>query len=285
MIALTGGTGYLGRNFLKTIQNKHNNIVVFVRENSDLSFLDKYNRENITVYNYKHDIQKVLKGKVALFHFATDYGYNSSDLETIEANLILPLKIISYLDKGSLFLNTDTVLPKRINSYTLSKKHFLEWLDTYADDFKIINLEIEHFYGPGDDKSKFVLNIIEKLLLNEKEILLTKGEQYRDFVYIDDVIDAIISILDNLNNFSFNEIEKFQLATGAPCSIHDFVKLTADISGNKTTRLKFGAIPYRKNEVMKIEIDISRLQELGWKAKHTLRDGILATIEDMINEN
>lgn len=280
-VVLTGGTGYLGRHVLNKIQSLHEDIVVFVRDESNIDSID-LNKNNIRVFNYNQDIRKVLSERVAVLHFATDYGYNSTDLETIDVNLMLPLRIISYLEKGSLFLNTDTVLPKRINSYTLSKKHLREWLDNYTKKLNIINLEIEHFYGAGDDKTKFVVNIIDKLLNKEKEIPLTKGEQYRDFIYIDDVISAIVIILENVNKYAFNEVENFQLATGRSCSIYDFVKLAADLCENKSTSLIFGAVPYRKNEVMNIDIDLSRLDKLGWKAKYNLADGILTTIKDLM---
>jgi nucleoside-diphosphate-sugar epimerase len=44
------------------------------------------------------------------------------------------------------------------------------------------------------------LYIIESILNNAKKINLTEGEQERDFIYIDDVVDAFITIIKNIEN-------------------------------------------------------------------------------------
>ena len=54
-------------------------------------------------------------------------------------------------------------------------------------------------YGPNDDENKFVLFLIKKILQNES-IQLTKCEQKRDFIYIDDLVEAYFLAVENFDN-------------------------------------------------------------------------------------
>ena len=131
----------------------------------------------------------------AVVHTATCYGRNrETPLEVFEANLKFPLDL---LEKAALFstdtfFNTDTILYKYLNGYSLSKHQFVEWGKQYADEHKIkfCNIKLEHMYGPGDDDSKFTTYVINSCLNNVPEVKLTLGEQERDFIYIDDVVSA-----------------------------------------------------------------------------------------------
>jgi nucleoside-diphosphate-sugar epimerase len=175
------------------------------------------------------------------------------------------------------FINTDTILDKRINDYTLTKKQFKEWLYTYSADLICINVALEHFYGPFDDKSKFVSNIISQLLNEVVELEFTPGEQKRDFIYISDAVSAFETIVKRLKNLS-NGIYEYQVGTGVSISIKDIVVKIKSLCGNNVTNLKFGALPYRLNEIMNIQPDISSLVELGWKPTYDIERGLAATI-------
>ena len=61
--------------------------------------------------------------------------------------------------------------------------------------------------------------------------------------------------------------------------IKSLVELIKELSECKVTNLNFGAILYRSNEVMASSVDVSKLLELGWKPQHTLKSGLLKTIE------
>jgi nucleoside-diphosphate-sugar epimerase len=110
----------------------------------------------------------------------------------------------------------------------LSKKHFLDWLKSYSDGIGCFNVALEHFYGPGDDPTKFVTYLVHSLLRGESALDLTEGLQKRDFIYIDDVIDAFISII----NYSFSVgsgFYEYEVGSGAPIEIREFVSLLKKI--------------------------------------------------------
>ena len=140
-------------------------------------------------------------------------------------------------------------------------------------------------YGPKDDKTKFVTWLISELLDNKDEISFTKGEQKRDFIYIDDIVSAYISVLKKRKEL--NKFVEFDVGTGEQITIKDFVtktkEIVASLSGKEImTKLNFGAIPYREGELMEIKEDISPLLALGWTPKTTLDEGLEKTIKYMV---
>jgi len=215
-----------------------------------------------------------------ILHCATNYGRRDNNpIEIIEANLMLPLRLLLLAAEHGVgcFVNTDTLLDKRVNSYSLSKKHFLDWLKVYKDRMRCINVALEHFYGFGDDNSKFVTQVVQEIVSGAREVRLTKGEQKRDFIYIDDVIDAFVCILHSLDATDRGFTE-FQIGSGKAVAIRDLCETIKRLAGNTRTQLNFGAIPYRENEIMESVVDLSRLTELGWSPKMSLKEGLARII-------
>jgi CDP-paratose synthetase len=282
-ILLTGGTGFLGSSLLRRFLDNNYKIILLKRTTSDVWRISEL-LENLTVYDV--DITKpediFQKEKIDIIvHCATDYGRKVIDqIALLEANLILPLKLLQLGNKNSVscFVNTDTILDKRISYYSLSKSQFKDWLKVYSPEMTCINVALEHFYGPNDDKSKFVTDIIHKILNNVERIDLTKGEQKRDFIFIDDVVDSFMRIcaqVKSLGKGYFN----YEIGSTNAIEIREFVNLVKKQAGNDFTFLNFGALPYRDNELMESHVNISEMQKLGWRPCVTLEDGLRITIE------
>lgn len=283
IILLTGGTGYLGSKILKHLVDKGYKIILLKRSFSNPIRIKEYIKK-ITCYDIDLIPLETIFSENSIdtvVHCATNYGRKESDpLQVIEANLLLPLKLLELGKKYHVkcFVNTDTILDKRINYYSLSKKQFKDWLFVYKQDLTCINVALEHFYGSGDDATKFVTYIVHNLLKNVDKIDLTKGEQKRDFIYVDDVVSAFLKIINSSDNFS-QDFYEFEVGTNNPLSIKEFVELAKQLSGNKHTSLNFGAIPYRENEVMNYHVNISEISKLGWKCNYTVEEGLKKMIE------
>lgn len=284
-IFMTGGTGYLGSHLLRGLVKRGVRVYCLKRASSRLDRVADIASEvtwvdlETTDFNdffASHRIKYVL-------HCATNYGRKQVDPSgTIEANLILPLRLLhaAAVNDVAVFINTDTILDKGVSNYSLSKKQFVDWLESYSDRIVGVNVALEHFYGPGDDPSKFATHIIQSLLSKVESIKLTEGRQKRDFIYIDDVIRAFMTLLDNAGTLeNRNRCHRFEVGAAQPVEIRKFVALAKELSGNQITRLDFGAIPYRKNEVMVSSVDISGLSTLGWMPEVALEDGLKRTIE------
>jgi nucleoside-diphosphate-sugar epimerase len=283
-ILLTGGTGYLGSNILKQLVSNGHDIILLKRSFSNTYRINEY-MDKIIYYNIDQvPLETVFKENRinGILHCATNYGRRDSDpLNIIEANLLLPLRLIELGKKYHIdyFINTDTILDKRINYYSLSKKHFKDWLYAYRQNLVCINIALEHFYGPGDDDTKFVTYILHNLLKNVDKIDLTKGEQKRDFIFIDDTVDAFIKIIDYSENF-LNGFYEFEVGSNKAITIREFVELAKFLTNNNHTILNFGAIPYRENEVMTCDTNTREIFKIGWTCNTSLEDGLKRTIEN-----
>lgn len=283
-ILLTGASGFLGSHLLKKLIELDFSVLCLKRKSSDLIRLKGVEGQvswlNIEDIDIDHMFSKTQVD--CIIHCATDYGRKQVDpLNTIETNLILPLKLLHASSKHNLsaFINTDTILDKRINHYSLSKNQFVDWLKTYSDKTTIVNVALEHFYGPQDDKSKFSSFIINELMDNQdKSLDLTEGLQNRDFIYIDDVVDAFVSVLGNVEKFS-NSFYHFEVGTNKPTTIREFVELVKKLCKNDKTTLNFGALPYRKDEIMQSHADTAGLRSLGWEPIIGLSKGLELTIQ------
>jgi nucleoside-diphosphate-sugar epimerase len=76
-----------------------------------------------------------------------------------------------------------------------------------------------------------------------------------------------------------NGLHSFDVGSGEKIQLKDFVRKVHQASGNTTTELNFGALPYRPNEIMDTPIDVSVLKKLGWVPKVNLEEGLRRTIE------
>lgn len=281
-ILMTGGTGFLGRHLLKRFVNKGDKVYVLVRSSSRINSILEFAYQIKLIFIESNDLEKVFAEKRidAIVHCATDYGRSSKNTwQILEPNLILPVKLLELANRHnvSVFFNTDTVLDKRISDYAMSKSHFSDWLQSFSENLVAINFRLEHFYGPGDDITKFVSMAIRTMLSKQKRFPLTQGMQKRDFIYIDDVCDAAVLILDKAKDFS-NGYYEYEVGSGELVSIKNLVKLIKEFTKSKI-ELGFGDIEYRDNEHMSVSLKNSHLRALGWAPKVSLRDGLIKTIK------
>jgi CDP-paratose synthetase len=286
-ILLTGATGFLGSHLLKAFLINGYKVVVLKRSNSNIWRIESHIKE---VATYNVDIESIeLPFKEhsidIVIHSACDYGRNKKSISSlVDSNIVFGLKVLdaSLKFNTSTFINTDTFLDKNLNFYSLSKRHFLEWLHINSNNIHVINLKIEHMYGEKDDTQKLVPWVLSQLKENTEEINLTKGDQERDFIYIDDVVSAYIIIIKNLSKLkNFNQ---FEVGTGNLVTVKRFIKKIKEnfelINGDTNTKLNFGTIPYRKDEKMTINLDNSMLISMGWMPKVDIDKGLKKVIND-----
>jgi len=285
-ILLTGATGYLGSHLLKgLLENTDHEIVILKRSFSNTHRIDKaLKNPRVKFYDIdKTDLKTVFETNdiETILHCATNYGREDKDiLNIVQSNLMLPLTLLQLGIKSGVknFINTDTVMEKNVNHYSLSKKQFLDWLKECKSDIKCVNVMLEHFYGASDNKSKFTTFIINQLQDKVEKIDLTEGEQKRYFIHIDDVVEAFLTLLDNLENINEN-FSDFEVSTEKNITIKEFVLLAKELTGNTNTKLNFGAVAYRENELMECQTDLSAIKKLGWCPKIKIEEGLRKLIQ------
>lgn len=285
-ILLTGATGFLGSHLLDALLNDGHEVVILKRSTSDTWRIGRL-LERVKSYDVdKMHIEKAFEDQRidAVIHTACHYGRNTDSLsKVLDSNLMFGLRLLEVAMSFNVdsFFNTDTMLQRNLNSYTISKKQFVEWLSLLSDKIKVVNFRLEHMYGPMDDKTKFVSWIISQFEQQVDEIKLTKGEQLRDFIYIDDVVSAYLIVLDKTSQL--DRFSEFDVGTGTLTSVRAFVESLKSAYEKKTgvckTMLSFGVLPYRTGEMMSVKVDNSKIMQLGWSAKTLLAEGIGKSIE------
>ena len=286
-ILITGATGFLGSYLLEALLLKGYKVVILKRTTSNTYRIERLLDQCISYDVDTQPLELAFRDQHidVVVHTACHYGRNTDSITQVaESNLIFGLRILDscLTFNTNTFFNTDTLLQKHLNTYTLSKKQFVEWLKQASDKIQVVNFKIEHIYGPKDDATKFVPWVLSQLKANIPEIRLTLGEQERDFIYIDDVVSAYLTALGKLPELaSFNE---FDVGTGQLLTVKTFLqnlKKTYKVSFDlNNTKLVFGAIPYREGEMMTVEVNNQKLLDLGWKPRTKLEDGLINIIKE-----
>lgn len=281
-ILLTGATGFLGSHLLHALLGNGHTVSIIKRTASSLhriaDIIDQCRCYDIEQQSLKSifDTEKF----DLVVHTACDYGRSGKPISSvIETNIVFSVRLLELANASGVsgFINADTMLPRFVSAYALSKSQFVDWLRCFSSgDMRVINMRIEHMYGPGDDSKKFMNWVLSQLRNNVPSIELTKGEQKRDFIYVDDVVSAFFVVIRRINELQ--KFSEFQVGTGNSIPLRDTVEVLVSSykskHQNSSTKIDYGKIPYRDNEPMEIIVDNRHLVELGWKPEYGLREGI-----------
>lgn len=244
-ILLTGATGYLGNRLGKQLlADGYNIIAIHLNHNEKFDYDKKFEHQVIKVYLSDISIAEIFENyKInGIIHTSTLYGRLGEQIaDMIKANVVFPVELLTNAIKYDIkfFINTDTILNKFVSPYALTKSNVTEWMKMFADKILMIDIKLDHFYGPNDKNTKFVAAMVEKLMHNDEKIDLTEGTQTRDFIYIDDVIEVYRTVLNNLDKMTLGQISAFEIGTNKKTSIRHVVNKLKELTG-ATTKLNFG---------------------------------------------
>jgi CDP-paratose synthetase len=286
-ILLTGASGFLGSALALHLQSQGHQVALLLRPQSNLKRLQGREAEFdiercITDEQTAVFVQRVQPEVV--IHTACVYGRQGETLlQLVDANLRLGLGLLQslrQLERPVSFINTGTGLAQDVSAYALSKHQLAQWgrmlASQSAGQLRFVNVLLQHMYGPGDDASKFTTHVLHACHRNEPELKLTAGEQARDFIYIDDVVSAYATLVEQSGQLE--PVLDIEVGSGTAPSIREFVQ-TAHHLTDSHTELRFGALPYRPNEAMHCLANIERMRSLGWKPAYDLTAGLTKTIE------
>lgn len=128
-------------------------------------------------------------------------------------------------------------------------------------------------YGPKDDDRHLIPSTIRQLLAGKRPTL-TPGEQKWDYLYVEDAAEAILRAATTPGTTGV-----YNLGSGLAYSVHDIVGLIRDII-DPSLPLGIGEIPYRNDQAMLLQADISKLtRDTGWTPHTPLEIGLKQTIE------
>ena len=167
-----------------------------------------------------------------------------------------------------------------VSAYGVSKlasTHLLQAL-ARTRDFPAVILRPTNVYGPGQTTDMLLPALIQALTRGE-EFPMTRGQQTRDYVYVDDLVDAIVKSL--LGKVAAGTV--VNISSAAPVQVRDVALMAAQTIGPRASSLlSFGARDYRPGEVMEYWASNARAAELlGWLPRVSLEQGIAWTVANV----
>lgn len=177
-------------------------------------------------------------------------------------------------------------LEKTNEAYALAKISGLKYCEYLNRQYKTdyISVMPTNLYGPNDNyhsEHSHVLPALIRRFHEAKEKGLKEvycwgtGSPLREFLYVDDLADACVYLM---NNYSGNET--VNIGTGKEITIRELTELVARIIGYEG-EIKWD--PSRPDGTPRKLLDVSKLNELGWHYKTELEDGIRLTYDDFLN--
>lgn len=200
-------------------------------------------------------------------------------------NVLSGLKHIPY--KGFFFASTgevygykhpvpfsEEVIPEPVSPYSLTKVMAENLIKTFSDInqkpytiFRIFN-----FFGPDIPESTIVGQLLQ-CLRNGTVFKMTKGEQARDYLYIDDLVNALVSV----SAAQLPQTDIFNICSGKGTRIKDLVEAFTKASGNKL--VVDDSLPYRENEVWEMIGSVAKLNTIVPQVQNTsFEDGFKVII-------
>lgn len=269
---------------------------------------------NLVKQNEVESFFKIEKPEIVIIAAAKVGGIfanNTYRAEFIYNNLMIEANIINAAYQTAceklIFLGSSCIYPKLApqplkEEYLLSD--YLEYTNEPYAIAKIAGIKLcENFYrqygcnffsvmptnlyGPHDNFDLEKSHVLPALIRKFHEAKLNKGKSVsiwgsgkplREFLYVDDLADAVLFILENIDAKTIYEegISHLNIGTGKDISINELANLVGGIVGFE------GVIMYDSSKpdgTQRKLMDVSRLTELGWKYKTELRDGITTTYE------
>lgn len=132
-------------------------------------------------------------------------------------------------------------------------------------------------YGRRDNDFFVTEQIITQMLKNPNEIRLGYAEPYRNFIYVTDLLNAWLAVINNPHRVNHGRI--FTIGPNQPIKIRDYVDMIADIVGWKG-HVVWDTKPLRPGEIYWLNSDNTLITEvLGWKPEVKLEDGLKMTVD------
>jgi UDP-glucose 4-epimerase len=165
-----------------------------------------------------------------------------------------------------------------LSPYGVSKKSAIDYLVAYRElhALEFCALALANVYGPRQDphgEAGVVAIFAERLLRGEPVTIYGDGEQTRDFVYVDDVVDAFVRAAARGGGLVLN------VGTGHELSVNELARVMGERAGTHVAPLYAAERP---GELRRNSLDPERAGiHLGWRAWTPLTDGVDAVLEHM----
>ncbi|OYT11158.1 MAG: hypothetical protein B6I18_05295 [Bacteroidetes bacterium 4572_112] len=272
-IVVTGSKGFIGKQLCKTLQALGHQIIEI-----DLSL--GHNVEEWSSFKDlpKFDYMVHLAARIFVpesFEKPRSF-YQTNILGTINAIEACRLNDAKFVFFSSYAYGAPDYLPideqhpvKSFNPYSRSKIMGEDICKSYFADFGVKSIIFRPFniYGPNQDSRFLIPSIIEQA--KQGSITLKDNRPKRDYIFIDDIINAVVQAL----NYEPESSDIFNLASGVSHSVEDIVDFTMELIDKKIDVNYLNE--HRPNEVLDTVATISKAKDLlNWEPEVSIKDGL-----------
>ena len=289
-ILVTGATGYIGREFVRAYCEEYN-IIGLVRESSDIAQLISLNC-TIEKFTDFSEIDTIFaKNNIdGILHFASnvivEHSVDQID-SLIDSNIKYGTYLLEACKKNNIkwFINTGTFWQNYenedynpVNLYAATKEAFEDIAKFYTETSNLIftTIKLNDTFGPNDTRPK-IFNFWDKYSKSGEILDMSEGKQIIDISYIEDVVNAFKTMVENLqndNNIIYNN-ESYVVSSNQRMRLKELAILFENITKRKLN-INWGGRPYRNREVMKPH-NTGKIVP-NWKQRYSLKEAIQKTI-------
>ena len=311
-ILITGSAGFIGYHVTKKILNKNIKVIgidninnyydVNLKKNriKDLKKNKKFFFYKVDLSNYKK-LDNIVKNKKIkiIIHLAAQAGvrysiknpriYFKSNLEgffnILEISRHNNIKHLIYASTSSVYGDSKKFPLSEINRtdqplsfYAATKKSNEVMAHSYSYIYKLPCTGVRFFtvYGPFGRPDMALFKFTKNILNNHPIELYNKGNHFRDFTYVDDIVDGIYSLIKKQSKKSI-PYEIFNIGNGTPKKLLDYLK---HIEKNLNKISKTKKLPLQTGDIVKTHSNINKLKKYtGYKPKTNIKIGINRFIE------
>jgi nucleoside-diphosphate-sugar epimerase len=296
-VLVTGASGFVGACAARSLLDRGHAVHVLLRDPKRAGRLHDILRQLIVHCGDTRDVESVrsclasAKPEVVL-HLATRGAYESqSDADAILATNILGTQNLlqAAADAGvSLFVQTgssseygfqkhpmretDRLEPNSVYAVAKAAQTHLGQLWSRRGSMPVVCLRLFSVYGPWEEPTRLIPTLIRQARAR-RPLDLTSPETARDFVYVDDVLDALLDFprLRTLGG------EVINIASGRETKLREIVAEVLRLFPGRP-ELRWGAFPARQWDAAHWSGDIAKAERLlGWTPRHTLAEGLAKT--------
>lgn len=172
-----------------------------------------------------------------------------------------------------------------LNFYSASKIFNEHSIKLYNELYGIDAVILRYFsvYGPGEKKKGNLANVVSQFIFdvidNKSPVIFGDGNQYRDFIYVDDVVEANLHAAKLLSG-----AEVYNIGTGIKTNFNELLQIIyntlgkfIDIIYKPISKTNIKAV--QRHYVLEQLADISKIQKTGWSPKVSIKEGIRRIID------
>jgi len=301
-ILVTGGAGFIGSHIVEYLVQRGDSVTVVDNLNTGKienlkSVFKKINFAQIDIRDFKV-LKNLMENIDGVFHQAAmasvqdsfkipekfhDVNVNGTE-NIFKIAKEFGIKVV-YASSSSVYGDT-SILPttesdekRPINPYAKTKLEKDKLAEQYAKNgLKVIGLRYFNVFGPRQSKeyAGVIKLFLERIQQGLPPLVNGDGLQIRDFVYVDDVVNANILSMESDIDFEF-----FNIGTGTTISILDLANIIIKFSGLKIKPIHRPALP---GDVRATQADITKVKTmLKWRPTTSIQDWLKSVVLDIKN--